>query len=131
MHDVDALNYSDEVWRRFENPHNAGQLHGAGPELLRGIAGDAAQGTRVQFHARLRDGRIEDARFLAYGCPCAIAAASWVAENAVGHRPEDPAWVKPLELAELLGVPDYKLGVLFVVEDAWKACVGQSPGHAG
>ena len=123
---MDALNYSEEVWRRFENPQNAGRLHGAGPELLRGTAGNAALGTRVQFNARLRNGRIEDARFLAYGCPCAIAAASWVAEHAVGRAPEDTAWLDPHELATLLKVPDYKLGVLFVVQDAWNACAAQA-----
>ena len=46
------------------------------------------------------------------------AAASWVAESAAGRSLAETGWMNPLELAEMMELPDHKLGVLLVVEDA-------------
>jgi NifU-like protein involved in Fe-S cluster formation len=113
-----ALDYSTIVRERFERPHNAGRLFGP---VVTGAAGDETEGTRVELDFRLRDGVVERARFRAYGCPHAIAAASWVAESAEGRSLDDTSWLDPLRLAEILDVPQHKLGVLLVVEDALKA----------
>lgn len=110
-----SLEYSDMVRDRFDRPHNAGRLFGT---VVTGRAGDEALGTRVELDFRIRDGVVERGRFRAYGCPHAIAAASWVAEAAEGRTLADTGWLDPLRLAELLEVPQHKLGVLLVVEDA-------------
>ena len=112
---MDALEYSQTVMERFERPFNAGRLLG---RVVSGGAGDESSGTRVEFDFRLREGVVEEAAFRAYGCPHAIAAASWVAERASGRLLSDTGWMDPLALAETLEVPDYKLGVLLVVQDA-------------
>ncbi len=115
-----SLDYSDIVKDRFEKPRNAGRLFG---RVITGAAGDESRGTRVELDFQLRDGVVERGRFRAYGCPHAIAAASWVAEAAEGRRLTDADWLDPLELAEVLEVPQHKLGVLLVVEDALKDAV--------
>lgn len=112
---MEPLDYSRFVLERFERPHNAGRLLGS---VVRGSAGEAAHGTRVEFDFRVREGQVEDARFRAYGCPHAIAAASWVAETAAGRSLTETSWMDPLALAEMMELPDHKLGVLLVVEDA-------------
>ena len=112
---MDALDYSPQVKERFERPLNSGRLLG---QAVTGGAGDEALGTRVEFDFRIRGGRVEQGVFRAYGCPHAIAAASWVAESAEGRSLSDTSWLDPLSLASLLEVPDYKLGVLLVVQDA-------------
>jgi NifU-like protein involved in Fe-S cluster formation len=112
------LDYSQIVRERFEKPHNAGRLFGP---VVTGAAGDEARGTRVELDFRVRDGIVEHGRFRAYGCPHAIAAASWVAEAAEGRSLEDTGWLDPHRLAEIMDVPQHKLGVLLVVEDALRA----------
>lgn len=123
-----ALDYSAIVRERFERPHNAGRLFGA---VVTGAAGDEGDGTRVELDFRLRDGIVERARFRAYGCPHTIAAASWVAEAAEGKSLADTGWLDPLELAEMLDVPQHKLGVLLVVEDALRAAADAARGKDG
>lgn len=112
---MDALEYSREVRERFERPVNAGRLLG---RVVSGGAGDEARGTRVEFDFRASGGLVEKGVFRAYGCPFAIAAASWVAEQAEGRSLADTSWMDPLSLASKLKVPDHKLGVLLVVQDA-------------
>lgn len=112
---MEALDYSRFVLERFDRPPNAGRLLG---RVVRGSAGESAHGTRVEFDFRIRGGRVEDARFRAYGCPHTIAAASWVAESAAGRSLTETGWMNPLQLAEMMELPDHKLGVLLVVEDA-------------
>lgn len=121
---MEALDYSRFVLERFDRPPNAGRLLG---RVVRGSAGEAAHGTRVEFDFRLRAGQVEDARFRAYGCPHAIAAASWVAESAAGRSLLETSWMDPMELAAMMELPDHKLGVLLVVEDALR----DASGHAG
>ena len=123
---MDALEYSQTVRERFERPFNAGRLLG---RVVSGGAGDESTGTRVEFDFRLRDGLVEEAAFRAYGCPHAIAAASWVAARASGRALSDTRWMDPLALAEKLEVPDYKLGVLLVVQDALEDAASKAPGN--
>jgi NifU-like protein involved in Fe-S cluster formation len=119
-----APEYSPEVRHRFERVPFHGRLPPDSGGRLVGIAGEVRRGARVEFEARTRDGRIIECRFQAYGCPHVIAAASWVAEHAEGRAVNDLDWLEPRRLAALLEAPAHKLGVLLVVEDAYRACVG-------
>lgn len=112
---MEMLDYSKQVRKRFDRPDNAGRLPG---RTVSGGAGNEALGTRIEFDFRVSGERVEKAVFRAYGCPHAIAAASWVAEASEGQSLSDTSWLDPLSLAGLLEVPDYKLGVLLVVQDA-------------
>lgn len=100
----------DAVPRAGRPPPGGGWVHGD--------AHDPLTGTRVRFHLRVRDGRIEDARYEVRGCPHTIAAAATVAERLVGQRIDAP---QPdlARVAEELGAPPEKLGRLFVIEDAY------------
>ena len=89
--------------------------------VFRGNAGQREQGTWVQFDLHVQGGCILEARFLAFGCPHTIAAASWVAEQASGG-PLRAALPEPVQaLRERFGVPQQKLGRLLILEDAWLA----------
>jgi NifU-like protein involved in Fe-S cluster formation len=124
---TDPLDYSAEVRQRFERAPRHGRVFAAPAERRRGVAGNIAQGARVEFEARVRQGRVQECRFRAYGCPHVIAAASWVAEQAEGRSVADLGWVDPQALARLLEAPPHKLGSLLVVEDAYRACMTGSP----
>ena len=120
---TDQLDYSAEVRRRFEGAPRHGRIFAAASERRRGAAGNISHGVRVEFEARVRQGKVLECRFRAYGCPHVIAAASWVAEHAEGRRTAELDWIDPQALAQLLDAPAHKLGSLLVVEDAYRACM--------
>ncbi|HUX72790.1 MAG TPA: iron-sulfur cluster assembly scaffold protein [Steroidobacteraceae bacterium] len=121
------MRYSELTRRYFAAAADtAGRLEGAG--VARGAAGSRAEGTWVQFDVRIdraaADGpRVAAARFLAFGCPHTIAAAAWVAEQAVGRVPEPALPQSAQALRRLFEMPVEKLGRLLIVEDAWLAAV--------
>jgi nitrogen fixation NifU-like protein len=95
---VSAL-YGEVVAAHFRRPHNQGPL--ASPDVsqegLNPLCGD-----RVRIELRLRDGRIDEARFQGDACMVAVAAASLLTELLRGLSP-DEARALPAErlLAEL------------------------------
>ena len=67
--------YSGIFKDHLANPRNAGELSDANAvaEETNPICGD-----RLRLSLRIRDGRIEAARFLAYGCPPTLVCGSVV-----------------------------------------------------
>jgi len=118
------VKYSELTRRYFDATPAVGEFSRDGAAMgrvVRGCAGQPERGTWVQFELRVHDGRVLDARFLAFGCPHTIATASWVAEQAAGNvlRAELPEPVHALR--ERFEVPQEKLGRLLILEDAWLA----------
>ncbi len=72
-----TLPYSETFKDHIANPRNAGELPDANAiaEQTNPVCGD-----RLRLSLRIRDGRIEAARFLAYGCPPTLACGSVLAE---------------------------------------------------
>lgn len=75
------MRYSETLIDHFQNPRNSGMMRepdgvgeGEYPECM-----DLAR-----FYLRVRDGRVEEARFQAYGCGPTLAACSAATEVAVG-----------------------------------------------
>jgi NifU-like protein involved in Fe-S cluster formation len=116
------VNYSELTRRYFESAENAGEL--TGPGVLRGAAGSHAQGTWVQFDLQITAGAVVAAKFLAFACPHTIAVAAWLAEQAVGRRPEPALPENVQALRERFAVPVEKMGRLLIIEDAWLAAIG-------
>jgi hypothetical protein len=119
------VTYNELTRRHFERPARIGSLEG--PDCYRGAAGSRSAGAWVQFDVRLAGAaaqpRVYEARFLAFGCPHVIAAASLVAEMAEGGPPEPRLPQSVHTLRGRLEAPVEKLGRLFVVEDAWVAAL--------
>jgi len=71
------LSYSETFKDHLAHPRNGGELAGANAvaEETNPVCGD-----RLRLSLRIRDGRIEAARFLAYGCPPTLACGSAMAE---------------------------------------------------
>ena len=57
----------------------------------------------MRLSLRLRDGRIEAARFLAYGCPPTLACGSALAEMIEGMSSEDAVKLTRREIVNALG----------------------------
>ena len=75
------MSYSDIFKDHLANPRNAGELSDANAvaEETNPVCGD-----RLRLSLRIRDGRIEAARFLAYGCPPTLVCGSALAEMIEG-----------------------------------------------
>ena len=82
------------------NPRNAGELPDANAiaEETNPVCGD-----RLRLSLRIRDGRIEAARFLAYGCPPTLACGSVLAEMIEGMSTEDAGKLTRREIVNAVG----------------------------
>jgi NifU-like protein involved in Fe-S cluster formation len=122
--------YSDEVLRRLREVPGAGDLP-PGMVAARGRAGDREQGAEVELAFAVREGRVVEARFRAFGCPHFLAGASWLTERLLGARREDLSAWDWRETAAALAVPAAKYGRLLTLQDAVRAAAGNWPGETG
>lgn len=81
-----TLPYSDQFRDHIAHPRNAGELSDptTTAEETNPVCGD-----RLRLSLRIIDGRIEAARFLAYGCPPTLACGSALAEMLEGMSLEE------------------------------------------
>ena len=95
-----TVTYSQSFRDHLANPRNAGELEGADAvaEETNPVCGD-----RLRLSLRLRGGRIERARFLAYGCPPTLACGSALAQMLEGLTPGEAARLTRAEITEALG----------------------------
>lgn len=116
---MNPFGYPDPVWRLFTQAPRAGEL--AGPDTRTGTAESRANRSRLQLQARLAGGRVEDARFRAYGCPTAIAVGAWLAERAIGRSLAELAAIGAAEIRQALEIPEDRLHCALLGEDAVKS----------
>jgi len=92
--------YSETFRDHLANPRNVGELADADAtaEQSNTVCGD-----RLRLSLRVRAGRIESARFLAYGCPPTLACGSALTEMLEGLSVEDAARLTRQEIARALG----------------------------
>jgi NifU-like protein involved in Fe-S cluster formation len=125
------MDYSPSVRLRLAGPKGAGDLGPGTPGRIGGEAGSRPLNAWVRFDMQLLDGRVQRARFRAYGCPHLIAAASWAAEHFEGRGAVELRAPVAQVIAAELAVPVEKLGKLLLVEDALRACADELEHHAG
>jgi nitrogen fixation NifU-like protein len=94
------LSYSDTFKDHLANPRHAGELPDATAiaEQTNPVCGD-----RLRLSVRLREGRIEAARFLAYGCAPTLACGSVLAEMIEGMTVEEALRLTRQEIIRALG----------------------------
>jgi len=92
--------YNVTVLDHFKNPRHAGELENADAniEVTNPVCGDT-----MRLSARIKDGRIAEAKFLARGCVTSIACGSLIAEKMQGALPADLARITPEEISRELG----------------------------
>ena len=92
--------YSEEVMDHFTKPRNIGELDN--PDGV-GEVGNPVCGDMMKFTIKVKDGRIEDVKFLTFGCGAAIAVSSMVSEMAKGKTLEEALKITNKDVAEALG----------------------------
>lgn len=117
MSSMATARYAALVEEHFDRPHNAGHFE-PGSDVIQAKSGEVDRGVVFQLSARVGQGRVEAARFEAYGCPHCIAAASWLTDRLQGMGAEDLERWNWREAAQALEVPTEKHGRLLALEDA-------------
>ena len=113
--------YSKRILDHFLNPRNVGALKEANAV---GEVGAAAFGDVMKLSLRIRDGRIEEARFQAFGCGTAIATASAMTELIQGRTVDEALKFSNQQVIDALGgLPAEKIHCSMLAEEAVKAAL--------
>ena len=118
------MSYSETFKDHLANPRNSGELSDANAvaEETNPVCGD-----RLRLSLRIGDGRIEVARFLAYGCPPTLACGSVLAEMLEGMTIEDALKLERKEIiAALGGLPSRKQHAAALAIDVLRAAIEKS-----
>jgi nitrogen fixation NifU-like protein len=119
-----TLSYSETFKHHLAHPRNAGELIDANAvaEETNPVCGD-----RIRLSLRIRDGRIEAARFLAYGCPPTLACGSVLAGMLEGMTLEDALQLERKEIVTAVGgLPSRKQHAAALAIETLRAAIGQA-----
>lgn len=98
--------YSDKVMEHFMHPRNVGEIEN--PDGV-GEIGNPVCGDMMTFYIKVKDNRLEDVKFMTFGCGAAIAVSSIASEMAKGKTLEEVKKITPRIVAdELDGLPQNK-----------------------
>jgi len=116
-----VIKYTKAVIDHFKNPRNVGEIEDADGEAT---VGSPACGDQVSVSLNVKDNKIDDIKFLSYGCASNIATGSIVTEIAKGKSIEDVknlTWKDAVD--ELGGLPPVKVHCSVLAVDGLKAAV--------
>ena len=91
---------NDKILDHFRNPHNAGNLADASAvvEVSNPVCADT-----MRLSVRVRDGRVEEARFKTQGCVASIAAGSALTELLAKGTLDEAREITAAKISEALG----------------------------
>ena len=115
--------YSDKVIDHYENPRNVGTFGKEEDDVGTGLVGAPACGDVTRLQIKVKDGRIEDAKFKTFGCGSAIASSSLATEMIKGMTLDQAAQIKNTQIVEELNLPPVKIHCSVLAEDAIKAAI--------
>ena len=113
--------YTETVMDHFTHPRNVGEIPDADGV---GEVGNAKCGDIMKMYLKIKDKRIEDAKFETFGCGSAIASSSMATELIKGKTIEEALAVTNKQVVDALGgLPAYKLHCSVLAEESIKAAV--------
>jgi nitrogen fixation protein NifU and related proteins len=113
--------YNQTVMEHFMNPRNMGDIKDADGV---GEVGAAACGDIMKISLKIKDGKIEDARFKTFGCGSAIASSSMATELIKGRSIDEVMNFSNQEVVDALGgLPPVKIHCSVLAEEALKAAL--------
>jgi len=121
--------YSEIVMEHFERPRNSGPLDDANAI---GYMTNPVCGDTLLLMLRIRDGRIEEARWQSDGCAASIAASSLLSELVRGATLEEASAITRESVVEALGgLPASKLHASVLAADALARALAAWEGRGG
>ena len=121
------MSYSVTFKDHIAHPRNAGELPDANAtaEKTNPVCGD-----RLRLSLSIRDGRIEAARFLAYGCPATLACGSALAEMLEGMTVEGALHLTRKAIVSAVGgLPSRKQHAAALAIETLRAAIESSAGE--
>ena len=121
--------YSAKLLDHFQNPRNVGELDDADvqAEVSNPICGDI-----LKLSAKVRDGRIDEIRYLTRGCTASIAVGSALTEILTGLRTDQLNSVNREQVEQAVGgLSNESRHAAVLAIDAVKALEKQLPVHTG
>ena len=113
--------YTETVMDHFTHPRNVGEIPDANGV---GEVGNAKCGDIMKMYLKIKDDRIEDAKFETFGCGSAIASSSMATELIKGKTIDEALAVTNKQVVDALGgLPAYKLHCSVLAEESIKAAV--------
>ena len=113
--------YTETVMDHFTHPRNVGEIPNASGV---GEVGNAKCGDIMKMYLKIKDDRIEDAKFETFGCGSAIASSSMATELIKGKTVDEALAVTNKQVVDALGgLPAYKLHCSVLAEESIKAAV--------
>ena len=113
--------YSEKVMDHFNNPRNVGEIENASGV---GTVGNAKCGDIMKMYLKIKDDRIEDAKFETFGCGSAIASSSMATELIKGKTVDEALKLTNKAVVEALeGLPPIKVHCSVLAEQAVKAAL--------
>ncbi len=114
--------YSKTVIDRFQNPRNAGGMHGANAI---GQVGNVACGDIMKMYLKISDnGVIENAKFKTFGCCAAIASTDMACDLIKGKTIDEALKVTNKNILDLLGeLPPHKIHCSILAEESIRAAI--------
>ncbi|MDA8088020.1 MAG: Fe-S cluster assembly scaffold protein NifU [Nitrospiraceae bacterium] len=113
--------YSEKLMDHFTNPRNVGEIQDADGV---GEEGNPTCGDVMKITIKVKDGRIEDAKFRTFGCGAAIAVSSMVTEMVKGKTLEEAMTITKEAVADALGgLPPQKMHCSNLGADALRLAI--------
>ncbi len=113
--------YSDKVMEHFTNPRNVGEIPDADGV---GTVGNPVCGDIMRLYLKIKDDRIEDAKFKTFGCGAAIASSSILTELIKGKTIDEALATSNKAIIEALGgLPAKKRHCSVLAEEALQKAV--------
>lgn len=116
-----SLNYTKKTVEHFLHPKNIGEIEN--PDAVAEV-GNMVCGDQLTFTLKVKDGRVEDIKFLSFGCASNIATASIMTEKVKGMTLEEAKnykWQETVE--ELGGLPKQKVHCSILASEGLKKVI--------
>lgn len=120
-----AAFYHAKVDDHFANPRNTGVMDEKDDDVGTGIVGAPACGDTLQFQIKVdkNTNKIKEVKFLAFGCPAAVASSSLATTLVEGKTLDEALQVKNTTIANELNLPPVKLHCSMLAQDAIRSAV--------
>lgn len=124
--------YNETVMSNFRDPQNVGEMADASGV---GEVGNVVCGDILRVYIKVKDDRLDDVKYMTYGCGAAVASGSMMTALAKGKTVEDGLKLSNKDVAAALGgLPAHKVHCSNLAADAlhkairdWQRKTGQLP----